>query len=64
LSESPFPYKIKKLSKDELYIDIVVSKELIKDKSITNDILFIIHIGPNFPFNSPKIYCFTNVYLE
>lgn len=61
LEHSLIPTKVKKINKDEYYIEVFVPFKQIAVGSITLDINFAIHMVPNFPFNQPKVYCKTPV---
>lgn len=58
LEGSPYFYRIlKKISKEELYIELSYPNP----SEEGSDIIFIIHICSNFPFTSPKLFCKTQV---
>lgn len=56
-----YPHKIKKQNKDEYYIDIAFPSSEFNSEFIQNDISFLIHILPNFPFSQPRVFCKTHV---
>lgn len=60
LQETKFYDKVfKKVSKDEMFIELVYDNP---DVNKTSDsISFILHMGPNYPFNSPQVFCKTGV---
>ncbi len=68
LASSKIPTKNKKLNKDEYYIEVRVpckEEKIIKEYKCI-EILFVIHVGHNFPINPPKVYCRTpvKIYLK
>lgn len=60
LQETKYFNKIfKKVSKDELFIEL--SYENPDTAKTTDTISFILHMGPNYPFNCPQVFCKTGV---
>lgn len=43
----------KKISKDEMYIDLSCKHPYMENESIS----FILHVCSNYPFNPPKLFC-------
>ncbi len=58
---SIIPSKFKKINKEEYHIEVSVPYNLIENESVKTDIVFLIHMVPNFPFSQPKVYCKTPV---
>lgn len=65
IQESPIPNKFKKIDRDEYQIDVKIPtnkiEELKDEKNYEQEIRFIILMGPNYPFNQPKVYCKSEV---
>ena len=59
LEENKYYYRTtKKISKEEYYFELSYTHP---DENNTESIIFILHLCPNFPFNSPKLYCKSSV---
>lgn len=55
IESSPFYSKIhKKISKDEMYIELVYKHPL---DSKCDNIIFFIQLTQNYPFNPPRLFC-------
>jgi len=52
---------IKKVNKEEYFIDVTLPHKIVDSQSVTTDINFLIHMVANFPFNQPRVYCKTPV---
>jgi hypothetical protein len=52
---------IKKINKEEYYITVTIPNAMIDHIEIPDDVNVVIHIGANFPLNSPKVYIKTTV---
>jgi ubiquitin-protein ligase len=63
LKESKMPYKLKKINKEEYQIEVSLPSDRLSNENIKKDIIFLIHMLPNFPFNSPQVFCKSPVFL-
>jgi hypothetical protein len=63
LENSNIPIKLKKISKEEYYIELSINRNTINDTLDTN-ITVVIHMQPNFPFNQPRVICKTPVKIN
>lgn len=61
LSSAILPTKYKKINKEEYLVETQVPANLAEN--VNNDITFIIQMGPNFPFNQPRVFCKTPVII-
>ena len=64
IKNSAIPSKFKKINKEEYQIEVTLPFKMIESDLITNDIVFLIQMVANFPFNQPKVYCKTPVNLN
>jgi len=60
LSTCDFVKKMKKVTKDEVHIEIEIPANFIDQNSELN-VEFLIVIGSNFPLSGPKVFCRTGV---
>ena len=56
----------KRINDEEYLLNINIKKDFLtskneKIKKINNDILFVLHLTPNFPINPPKLFCLTSL---
>ena len=60
-NNSLIPTKTQRIKKDEYYITITITPTLLSASNIKieKDIIFLLHIVHNYPFNPPKLYCLT-----
>ncbi len=60
LSSCDFVKKMKKVSKDEVHIDIEIPGNLISENT-QNYVEFSVILGANFPLSPPRVFCKTGV---
>lgn len=53
------PVKIKKISKEEYLFEFSIKKNEIQTVDAFTDVMFEIHMIPNFPITPPRVYCKT-----
>ena len=55
LENCPYFYRIsKKISKEEMFIELIYKHPF--DEQAAN-IIFVIHLVSNYPFNTPRVFC-------
>ena len=57
LKGSKFPSKLNQINTDEYKLEVSIPAKFIQNENIQKDVNFVIHMLPNYPLSSPRVYC-------